>query len=139
MCDQVALRTSASGAAAEMAMLRSSYLSPDPYPPPLLTYPNPNPNPDPDPNPNPNPEPEPEPEPNQVSALLDAYFAPDAFAALPALPGATGLKAFAMEAKMRSKVEGTLDKIDAQKMARIRALKSYQDEMIAVEVAPTPT
>ena len=48
-----------------------------------------------------------------MSALLDAYFAPDAFAALPALPGATGLKAFAMEAKMRSKVEGTLDKIDA--------------------------
>ena len=74
-----------------------------------------------------------------MSALLDTYFAPDAFAALPALPGATGLKAFAMEAKMRSKVEGTLDKIDAQKMARIRALKSYQDEMIAVEVAPTPT
>jgi len=69
-----------------------------------------------------------------VSALLDAYFAPDAFAALPALPGATGLNAFAMEAKLRSQVEGTLDKIDQQKMGRIRALKSYQDEMIAVEV-----
>jgi len=74
-----------------------------------------------------------------VSALLDAYFAPDAFAALPALPGATGLNAFAMEAKMRSQVEGTLDKIDKQKMARIRALKSYQDEMVAVEVGRTRT
>ena len=74
-----------------------------------------------------------------VSALLDAYFAPDAFAALPALPGATGLNAFAMEAKLRSQVEGTLDKIDQQKMGRIRALKSYQDEMIAVEVGLTRT
>ena len=74
-----------------------------------------------------------------VSALLDAYFAPDAFAALPALPGATGLNAFAMEAKLRSQVEGTLDKIDQQKMGRIRALKSYQDEMIAVEVGQTRT
>ena len=39
-----------------------------------------------------------------VSALLDAYFTPAAFAALPALPGAGGLRAFAMEAKLRSAV-----------------------------------
>jgi len=68
-----------------------------------------------------------------VSALLDAQFAPEAFALLPAMPGESGLKAHAMEAKLRSSVEGTLKSIDAKKRAQIRKLESYRSEMFAVE------
>ena len=70
-----------------------------------------------------------------VSALLDAYFDPCAFARLPAAP--CNFVAAAMEAKLRSPVEGTLVAIDSKKLERIRRLKSYRSEMLAVEADPT--
>jgi biotin carboxylase len=66
-----------------------------------------------------------------VSALLDAYLRPEAFALLPVLP--TGFSAVAMEAKLRSPVEGTLKSIHAKRMGQIRKLPSYRSEMLAVE------
>ena len=50
-----------------------------------------------------------------VSAMLDAYLDPAAFAALPRLP--QHFKAHAMEAKLRSAVEGKLTRIDDEAMA----------------------
>ena len=67
-----------------------------------------------------------------VSALLDAYLDPAAFSALPRLPLA--FKAHAMEAKLRSAVEGTLTRIDEEGMAAIRALPSYRAEFVPLAV-----
>ena len=64
-----------------------------------------------------------------VSAMLDAYLEPLAFAALPAVPSA--FAAQAKEAKLRSAVSGTLKEVDSAALRAIRALPSYQSEMIA--------
>jgi len=69
---------------------------------------------------------------SMVSALLDATLEPEAFAALPPLP--TAFKSYAMEAKLRSPVDGVLKSIDEKGMATIRALPSYTTEMLAVSV-----
>jgi len=65
-----------------------------------------------------------------VTAMLDAYLDPTAFGALPQLP--TDFKAHAKEAKLRSSVSGVLKEIDPAALKAIRALPSYQSEMIAV-------
>lgn len=67
-----------------------------------------------------------------VSALLDAYFDPSAFARLPAVP--SGFRAAAMEAKLRSSVEGTLSNINSERIAMLRGLPSFTSQMLAVEV-----
>ena len=69
-----------------------------------------------------------------VSALLDAWLDPASFYRLPSVPGELPFVAHAMEAKMRSSVEGTLARIDSAKLGRIRKLSSYRSEMIAVEL-----
>ena len=65
---------------------------------------------------------------SQVSALADAYVAPTAFDALPALPDQ--LRGFGAEIDLRSTVAGTLAAIDEAAMARIRALPSYISEVL---------
>jgi biotin carboxylase len=67
-----------------------------------------------------------------VSAMLDAYLDPLAFAALPVAPAR--FKAHAMEAKIRSRVSGVLRQIDPAAIRSIRALKSYQSEMVGCAV-----
>lgn len=67
-----------------------------------------------------------------VSACCDAYLDPAAFAALPQLP--INFRAHAMEAKLRSAVEGILVRVDMAAIDAIRALDSYRSEMISVEV-----
>ena len=67
-----------------------------------------------------------------ISALLDAHLDPIAFAALPVTPSA--FQAHAMEAKLRSGVSGLLKSIDTSAMKAIRALPSYQSEMLGVAV-----
>ena len=67
-----------------------------------------------------------------VSACADCFLDPAAFAALPAVP--TDFKNHAMEAKLRSAVEGVLTAVDENKMAQIRALPSFSSEMLAFKV-----
>ena len=64
-----------------------------------------------------------------ISAMLDAYLDPTAFAALPVVP--SDFKAHAKEAKLRSNVHGVLKEIDAGALAAIRSLASYQSDMVA--------
>jgi len=65
-----------------------------------------------------------------VTAMLDSYLDPAAFAMLPAMP--SDFRAHAKEAKLRSPVAGILKEIDGAALKAIRALKSFQSEMIAV-------
>ena len=67
-----------------------------------------------------------------VSAMLDAYLDPAAFAAIPEMP--LHFRAHAMEAKIRSGVAGVLVAIDQSAMKAIRALSSYQSEMVGAAV-----
>ena len=69
---------------------------------------------------------------SMVTALCDAHFDPSAFAALPHTP--SNFRAHAMEAKLRSAVEGTLTRIDEEGMAAIRALPSYRAEFVPLAV-----
>lgn len=67
-----------------------------------------------------------------VTAVIDAHLDPGAFAALPTVP--CNFAAHAMEAKLRSGVEGTLTAIDEDKMQTIRTLSSYRSEMLSFSV-----
>ena len=67
-----------------------------------------------------------------VSAMVDAYLDPVAFAALPVAP--VRFRAHAKEAKVRSAVSGTLSAIDVEALKAIRSLKSYQSEILAAKV-----
>jgi len=67
-----------------------------------------------------------------VSALLDAYFDPCAFARLPVVP--CNFACVAMEAKLRSPVEGVLKSINHERLAVLRGLPSFTAQMLAVEV-----
>lgn len=67
-----------------------------------------------------------------VSAMLDAYLDPLAFATIPPMPSA--FRAHAKEAKLRSAVSGVLREIDEEAMAEIRGLSSYQSEMLSASV-----
>lgn len=64
---------------------------------------------------------------SQVSALADAYLAPDAFT-LPALP--SQLRGYGAEIDIRSTVVGTIASIVQQAMERIRAVPFYISEAI---------
>ena len=64
-----------------------------------------------------------------VSAMLDAYLDPMAFAAIPSRP--VNFRAHAKEAKIRSGVSGVLKSIDQEAMKAIRGLKSYQSEIVS--------
>eukprot|EP00308_Calcidiscus_leptoporus_P000576 CAMPEP_0119373812 /NCGR_PEP_ID=MMETSP1334-20130426/27850_1 /TAXON_ID=127549 /ORGANISM="Calcidiscus leptoporus, Strain RCC1130" /LENGTH=552 /DNA_ID=CAMNT_0007391687 /DNA_START=97 /DNA_END=1755 /DNA_ORIENTATION=+ len=65
-----------------------------------------------------------------VTAMLDAYLDPAAFAALPSMPG--HFRAHAMEAKLRSAVEGILTQIDETRWAEITSLSSFVSAMVTV-------
>jgi len=67
-----------------------------------------------------------------VSAMLDSYLDPVAFAAIPRMP--IDFRAHAMEAKIRSGVAGTVTEIDANALKAIRSLKSYRSEMVGAAV-----
>ena len=69
---------------------------------------------------------------SQVSAMIDAYLDPPAFAAIPAYPD--NFKAFATEADMQSNVSGILKEVDPEALAKIKALSSYRDGFLAVTV-----
>lgn len=63
-----------------------------------------------------------------VSAMLDAYIDPLAFAAIPTTP--INFHAHAKEAKIRSGVAGIVREVDEVALKAIRSLKSYKSEMI---------
>jgi len=67
-----------------------------------------------------------------VSAMIDSYLDPLAFAALPSVPDA--FAAHAKEAKIRSAVSGFVTEIDPAALKEIRSLGSYQSEMIGIHV-----
>mmetsp|Transcript_46665 Transcript_46665/g.107091 ORF Transcript_46665/g.107091 Transcript_46665/m.107091 type:complete len:565 (-) Transcript_46665:651-2345(-) len=67
-----------------------------------------------------------------VSACADCFTDPAAFAALPPVP--TNFKNHAMEAKLRSDVEGILTAIDEAKLSQIRALRSFSTEMLTFAI-----
>jgi len=64
-----------------------------------------------------------------VTACADCFLDPAAFSALPHVPD--NFRAHAMEAKLRSAVEGLLVAVDEEKMRQIRSLPSYRQEMLA--------
>lgn len=70
----------------------------------------------------------------QVTALHDACFAPDAFAALPATPRHP-LHQYGAWVTIRSPREGTVTAIEHSRLARIRALPSFLGEYFAPCVA----
>ena len=66
---------------------------------------------------------------SQVSALLDAYFSPDAFGALPTtVPPAKAASAHGAQVGVRSMVEGTIARVREDRFAEIRAVESYVGE-----------
>lgn len=67
-----------------------------------------------------------------VSAMIDSYLDPLAFAALPRVPD--NFMAHAKEAKIRTGVSGYVTEIDPAALKAIRSLASYQSEMIGVKV-----
>lgn len=67
-----------------------------------------------------------------VSAMIDSYLDPLAFAALPRVP--ENFRAHAKEAKIRSAVAGFVTEIDPEALKAIRSLASYQSEMIGIHV-----
>ena len=60
-----------------------------------------------------------------VSAMIDAYLDPLAFAALPTLP--CNFRAYACEAKIRSAVEGVLKEIDQAALKQIRGCAAVRE------------
>ena len=70
----------------------------------------------------------------QVSALHDACFAPDAFAALPAIPRHPLIKSGAW-VTIRSPKEGTIVEIHEAKLQTIRQLPSFVGEYLAPCIA----
>jgi len=69
---------------------------------------------------------------SQVSAMIDAYHDPLAFAALPRVPQT--FVAHAKEGNISSVVCGLLEEIDPAALTAIRSLASFQSEMIHVKV-----
>lgn len=69
---------------------------------------------------------------SQVSAMIDSYLDPLAFAALPPFP--TDPVGFCTEANMQSHVAGVLKEISPDALRAIRALSSFAGEFI--DVAP---
>lgn len=67
-----------------------------------------------------------------VSACADCFIDPAAFAFLPVSP--SNFMSHAMEAKLRSGVEGILTAVDESKIAQIRALPSYSSEMMTFSI-----
>jgi len=66
---------------------------------------------------------------SQVGALLDAYYAPEAFGALPTtVPPAKAVKAHGAQVGVRSMVEGTIARVHEDRFAEIRAVESYAGE-----------
>lgn len=66
---------------------------------------------------------------SQVSALLDAYYEPTAFKALPDSPST--MYARGAQVGVRSMVEGTIASVDESRVAQIRAVESYVGENVA--------
>ena len=69
---------------------------------------------------------------SQVSAQIDAFLDPLAFAALPSRP--VTFNAYAREAIVSSVVSGVLSEIDPVALSALRSLPSYQSEMFGVTV-----
>ena len=69
---------------------------------------------------------------SQVSAQIDAFLDPLAFAALPSRPET--FNAYAREAIVSSVVSGVLSEIDPVALSALRSLPSYQSEMFGVTV-----
>jgi hypothetical protein len=66
---------------------------------------------------------------SQVSALLDAYFDPEAFGTLPTIPSAP--LAHGAQVGVRSMVAGTISHVDENAVAKIRSVESYVGENVA--------
>ena len=67
---------------------------------------------------------------SQISAMIDSYIDPAAFAALPYVP--SNFVAHCTEANMQSFVAGTLVEIDPEALKKIRSLSSYTNEFLDV-------
>ena len=69
---------------------------------------------------------------SQVSALLDAYYEPTAFAALPPHPATEAqATAFGAQIGVRSMVEGEVTRVNQARIEEIRSVASYVSENVA--------
>ena len=69
---------------------------------------------------------------SQVSALLDAYYEPTAFAALPPHPATEAqATAFGAQIGVRSMVEGEITRVNQARVEEIRSVASYVSENVA--------